>query len=46
MPLKQARLLHIFPDKDLLFEMHDNLDDFGFTLDDTVTSLYEKYVRV
>lgn len=45
-PLKQARLLSIFPDEDLLFEMHDNLDDFGFTLDDTVTSMYQKYCRV
>jgi hypothetical protein len=26
--------------------MHDNLDDFGFNLDDTVVSLFTKYASV
>ena len=26
--------------------MHDNLDDFQFNLEDTVSSLYKKYWRV
>lgn len=45
-PLKQARLLEIFPDRDLLLQMHDNLDDFGFNLDDTVVSMFAKYASV
>jgi dsRNA-specific ribonuclease len=27
-PLKQARLLHIFPNEDLLLRLHDDLDAF------------------
>jgi dsRNA-specific ribonuclease len=45
-PLKQARLLDIFPDKDLLFEMHDDLDAFQFSLKDNVDLLYKKYCEV
>jgi len=44
-PLKQARLLsELFPDENLTFGIKDNdLDGFGFEIDDTVSVIYDKY---
>jgi hypothetical protein len=36
----------MFKNKPFLLKLHDNLDDFGFSLNDTVQTLYMKYFRV
>ena len=45
-PLKQARLLDIFPDKKLMFNLSDDLDIYRFSISDTVKEIYKKYFKV
>lgn len=46
MPLRQANLLELFPDADLTFDLGDDLDAYGFTINDKVTDIYHKYFLV
>lgn len=45
-PLRQARLLEMFRDRQFLLPLPDSLDIFGFTLQDNVSTLYKKYIDV
>ena len=42
-PMEQANLLSCYPDEHLIFELHENLDSYGFTMDDSVSQIFQKY---
>ena len=42
-PLRKAHLLEDIPDKDLTFELGDDLYSYNFTIEDRVIDIYEKY---
>lgn len=39
-PVVEAGLLGYFPDKDLTFQLRDDLDSYGFTLEDSIQDTY------
>jgi len=43
MPLEEAKILDHFPDKDLTFELGSDLDAYGFSIDDSVELIFQKY---
>lgn len=42
-PVVQADLMRFFPDKDLTFHLHGDLDCYQFDLNDTVNDIFTKY---
>lgn len=46
-PLEQAHLLEMIPDKDLTFVLGDDIDAYGFSIDtDRVEDIFNKYFNV
>lgn len=41
--MKQARLLDAYPDEDLTFKLGIDLDAYGFTMEDDVSKIYNRY---
>ena len=46
MPLQQAQILDLFPDKDLTFELGEDIDCYGLSINDTVESIFRKYFSI
>lgn len=46
MPLKQAGVLDLIPDKDLTFELNYDLDAYEFGINDSVKAIFDKYFRI
>jgi len=46
MPLEQAGILELFPDKDLTFELGEDIDSYQMTMDDKVEDVFLKYFGV
>jgi dsRNA-specific ribonuclease len=46
MPLKQAGVLEMFPDADLTFELGEDLDAYGFDMDDSVEVIFQRYFKI
>ena len=46
MPLRQAGVLELIPEGDLTFELHDQLDEYGFSMQDTVEDIFNKYFYI
>ena len=44
-PMKQARLLEVYPDEDLTFQLGVDLDAYGFTMEDDVSTIFDRYFK-
>ncbi len=45
-PLREASILEFFPDKDLTFNLRDDLDDYGMHMGDRVQDIFDKYINL
>ena len=45
-PMEQANLMRYFPDQDLTFKLGEDLDDYNFTLHDTIQEIFQKYYSI
>ena len=45
-PMKQAHLLDMIPDKDLTFVLGADIDAYEFTMNDSVEDIFRKYFKV
>lgn len=46
MPLEQAGILDLFPDKDLTFELDEDIDSYQLAMDDKVEDIFHKYFTI
>jgi len=46
MPLKQANIIELFPDMDLTFELGEDIDCYGLTMEDSVEDIFRKYFAI
>ena len=46
MPLSQAGVLELIPEGDLTFLLHDQLDEYEFSKEDTVEDIFNKYFYI